>query len=87
MSVTALVAAAAMAGLPALSLSRGFEAYVDDRDAQQLVEFAAEAEVAIAQSPENHVRAALSLPPGKSAVDTTEPPRSGTIIGFSQDYG
>ncbi|MEP3049871.1 MAG: ATP-binding protein [Erythrobacter sp.] len=62
-SLTALTAALAMAGLTAFNLSRGFDAYLDDRDEQRLEEFVAEAEAMIEMSGSDDIRAASALVP------------------------
>lgn len=60
---SAMVAALAMAGLTSLSLSRGFEAYLRDRDNQRLDEFVAEAEALIAADPDAGLAQVVALIP------------------------
>ncbi len=72
-SITALIAAVLMAGLSALSLSRGFDAYLDARDEQRLDEFAKEAEALIVAQRTPDVRYASALIPDRRPE---RPPRN-----------
>lgn len=72
-SLTALIAAVLMAGLSALSLSRGFDAYLDARDQQRLDEFVEEAEALIAARRTPDVRYASALIPDRRPE---RPPRN-----------
>ncbi len=58
-----MVAALAMAGLISLSLSRGFEAYLRDRDNQRLDEFVAEAEALVASNRESGLEQVVAMIP------------------------
>lgn len=64
-TLSALAAAGSMAALTSLSLSRGFEAFLLDRDAQRLSEFVAEAESLIASNPDAGMQSVVAMIPDR----------------------
>ncbi len=62
-ALSALIAALSMAVLTSWSLSRGFDAYLEDRDYQRLNEFVAEAESLIASDPAAGLQQVVAMIP------------------------
>ncbi len=75
-ALSAMIAVTAMAGLTSLSLSRGFDAYLDDRDDQRLDEFVTEAEAMVRANPQDGIRQVIALIPDPRPNSPPRPNRA-----------